>query len=221
MEEIPKPVAGGSQPNGAVDLSQSRKHVPKSVSKSPGEAVTSPLSESYMDHLKNKTQDELLQELLRVTPSKNRKSVKPSAQKRLNLNVQPPTVDIHEPSTSSNNNGMLTRLKEGGPDDQVNGRPTLDIRSKENVHVDGIPSHATHDLNLNPLVNGRPTQENDPKRLWSAPTSTQSKTEQINNVKIDQTHSQTVKNDPTTDLIQLFMKQMEEERNLQKCKRRA
>ena len=155
----------------------------------------------------------------RVTPLQNRKSVKPSAQKRLNLNVQPTTIDIHKPSTSSNNNGTLTCLKEGGPDDQVNGRPTLDIRSKENVHVDGIPSHATHDLKLNPLVNGRPTQENDPKQLWSAPTNTQSKTEQINTDQLNknnQTHSQTVKNDPTTDLIQLFMKQMEEERKSQR-----
>ena len=96
---------------------------------------------------------------------------------------------------------MLTRLKERGPDNQVNGRATLDIRSKENVHVDAIPSHATHDLNLNPLVNCRPTQEKGPKRLRPIPTSNQMNNEQINIDQLnDQTHSQTVKNDPTTEL---------------------
>ena len=179
LEEIPKPVMGGSKPNGAVDLSQSRKHIPKSVSNSPGEAQTSPLSESCMDHLKNKTHDDLIQELLRVTPLQNQKSEKPSARKRLNLNVQLTTVDTHGDKPSTSNTGTLTRPKEGGSDVRVNDKNILDVGNKENVHVDGIPSHATHNLMLNPLMNGRPTQENDLKRPWSAPTSTQSKTEQV------------------------------------------
>ena len=170
-----------------------------------------------MDHLKNKTQDELIQELLRVTPIKNRKSVKPSTQKRLNMSVQT-TKDIQEPSTSNNTNGMLKRQKEGGLGDQVNGKPTLDIRSKENVHVHGITTHATHDLNLNPLVHGDPSQEKDPKRLWSVPTSNEKDPKRLwsDSTSNKQNNDQSVKNDQTqnqndvinsnTNFMQFFMK---------------